>query len=30
MLRQNVDIVLVGESRSYEVNELIKADVQGP
>jgi pilus assembly protein CpaF len=29
MLRQNVDIVLVGESRSYEVNELIKAMSRG-
>lgn len=29
MLRQNVDIMLVGESRSYEVNELIKAMSRG-
>lgn len=29
MLRQNVDIVIVGESRSYEVNELIKAMTRG-
>jgi len=28
-LRQNVDIMLVGESRSYEVNELIKAMSRG-
>lgn len=29
MLRQNVDIMLVGESRSYEVNELVKAMSRG-
>ena len=29
MLRQNVDVMLVGESRSYEVNELIKAMSRG-
>jgi pilus assembly protein CpaF len=29
MLRQNVDIMMVGESRSYEVNELIKAMSRG-
>ena len=29
MLRQNVDIILVGECRSYEVNELIKAMSRG-
>lgn len=29
MLRQNVDVILVGECRSYEVNELIKAMSRG-
>lgn len=29
MLRQNVDVMLVGESRSHEVNELIKAMSRG-
>ncbi len=29
MLRQNVDIIIVGECRSYEVNELIKAMSRG-
>lgn len=29
MLRQNVDIICVGECRSYEVNELIKAMSRG-
>lgn len=29
MLRMNVDIMMVGESRSYEVNELIKAMSRG-
>lgn len=29
MLRQNVDIILVGECRSYETNELIKAMSRG-
>ncbi|NBI07588.1 ATPase, T2SS/T4P/T4SS family [Senegalia massiliensis] len=29
MLRKSVDVILVGETRSYEVNELIKAMTRG-